>query len=655
MKSKLRVLIVEDSPTDCKLVLQELKRGGNDVEWERVETAHDMREALINRTWDVIISDWSMPKFSATEALRVLRETGLDVPFIMVSGTVGEDVAVEAMRAGAHDYVLKDRLTRLQPALEREVREARVRESRRRAEASLQKSETRFARLSESGIVGICIADVMGNLLEANDAYLNMLGYTREDFALGKLSWAGMTSPEWRGSDEKAIAQLTSEGVAQPWEKELIRKDGSRIPILVGVAMLDYPHCIAFQVDLSVQKGAEKALQRSEERLVQSQKMEAIGSLAGGIAHDFNNLLSVILSYSSMLEGDLSSGDPMREDLCEIEKAARRAADLTRQLLAFSRQQVLQPKVINLNDNVLQIEKMIRRLIGEDIELATATSAEGKVLVDPGQIEQVIMNLAVNARDAMPSGGKLLIETADADLDESYAAEHLGVNPGPHVMLAFTDTGIGMDRMIQSRIFEPFFTTKEIGKGTGLGLSTVFGIVKQSAGTIWVYSEVGKGTTFKIFFPRVDAGAERTAEHEITPTSLRGSETILLVEDEEQVRSVARAILRRFGYHVVEAQSGGDALLICEQHPATIHLLLTDVVMPRMSGRQLAERLKSIRPMMKVLFMSGYTDSSIIQHGVLDSDIYFLQKPITPETLTKKVRQVLDSPARASRGARAAH
>jgi hypothetical protein len=647
MTDRLKVLIVEDSPADCKLVLQELKRAGKEVEWDRVQDAQSMRDALINKSWDVVISDWAMPKFSATEALRLVKEAGIDVPFIIVSGTVGEEQAVEAMRAGAHDYVLKDKLTRLVPAIEREVRESRVRESRRRAESSLLKSETRFARLAESGIVGINIADIHGNLHEANDAYLKMIGYTREDLLTGKLGWGDMTPPEWKAGDEKAVAQLQAEGVAQPWEKELIRKDGTRIPILVGVAMLDFPNCIAFLVDLTAQKAAERALVRSEERLVQAQKMEAIGSLAGGVAHDFNNLLSVILSYSSMLASDLQSGDPMRDDLGEIQMAARRAADLTRQLLAFSRQQVLQPRLVNLNDIVVQIEKMIRRLIGEDIELTAVPSAVGKVLVDPGQVEQVIMNLAVNSRDAMPRGGKLLIETMDIDLDEAFAAEHIGVIPGPHVMLAVTDTGVGMDRATQARIFEPFYTTKEVGKGTGLGLSTVFGIVKQSAGTIWVYSELGRGTTFKIYFPRADAAAiNEQAGEEIAPSSLRGSETILLVEDEEQVRSVAKTILQRFGYHVLEAQSGGDALLICEQHPVTIHLMVSDVVMPRMSGRQLAERLRSVRPMMKVLFMSGYTDSSIIHHGVLDSDIAFLQKPITPDTLTKKVRQVLDAPAR---------
>jgi signal transduction histidine kinase len=388
---------------------------------------------------------------------------------------------------------------------------------------------------------------------------------------------------------------------------------------------------------------AEQLLRKAEDQLRQSQKMEAIGRLAGSVAHDFNNLLSVILSYSALLLRDLKAVDPIRNDIESIKKAGERAADLTRQLLAFSRQQVLAPRLVDLNAVVHETEKMLGRLLGEDIQLVTHYSPDlSQTRVDPGQIDQVVLNLVLNARDAMPEGGKLSIETRNVTLDASYTNEHFGVTPGPHVMLAISDTGEGMDKATQARIFEPFFTTKERGKGTGLGLSTVFGIVKQSGGNIWVYSEPGGGTTFKVYFP-VGDGTDDVLEF-VEPESLDGTETVLLVEDQDEVRLVAQEILRRCGYHVIMARNAGEALLTCERHPRTIHLLLTDVVMPQMSGRELAERLASVRPDMKVLYMSGYTENAIVHHGILDSGIAYLQKPLVPELLARRVREVLDTP-----------
>ncbi len=381
-------------------------------------------------------------------------------------------------------------------------------------------------------------------------------------------------------------------------------------------------------------------LRRSEEQLRQAQKLEAVGRLAAGIAHDFNNLLSVVLSYSEELVAELPEGSANRRDAVEIMRAGERAAELTRQLLIFSRQQMLAPKVLDLNAVLTNLGRMLTRVVGEDITLALVAAADlGRVKADPGQIEQVLMNLVVNARDAMPDGGALTIETHNVDLDDAYAREHLHVEPGPYVMLSVSDTGVGMDRETQARIFEPFFTTKGPGRGSGLGLSTVFGIIKQSHGSIWVYSEVGRGSTFKIYLPRVDAPSERPPDAD---RLVGGTETILLVEDEPQVRAVVRRALERAGYAVLVAQDPDDALRLCEARQP-IDLLLTDVVMPHMNGRELAERVRSRYPATKALFMSGYTDDAILRHGVLDAGVPFLQKPVTPALLARRVRETLDA------------
>jgi nitrogen-specific signal transduction histidine kinase len=377
-----------------------------------------------------------------------------------------------------------------------------------------------------------------------------------------------------------------------------------------------------------------------EAQLAQAQKMEAIGRLAGGVAHDFNNLLTVILSYSDLLLEDLPAESSDREDVTQIRKAAQGASELTRQLLAFSRQQVLLPKVVDINASVSGIERLLTRVLREDIKLAcTLASDAGMIRVDPGQLEQVIMNLAVNARDAMPGGGLLTIETANVDLDADYLRAHPMAKPGPYVMLAVTDTGMGMDAATQARIFEPFFTTKDVGKGTGLGLATVQGIVQQSGGFIWVYSEPDHGTVFKIYLPRVD---EAPSQEAVTNADdVRGTETILIAEDVPAVRAVTREMLKRYGYHVLEAADGLTALQVAADYKETIHLLLTDVVMPDLSGRDLAERFKTLRPAMKVVFMSGYTDDAVVRHGILQEGIAYLQKPFTPVSLAKKVRVVL--------------
>ncbi|MDQ2938789.1 MAG: PAS domain S-box protein, partial [Acidobacteriota bacterium] len=389
-------------------------------------------------------------------------------------------------------------------------------------------------------------------------------------------------------------------------------------------------------------KRVEEALGESEEQLRQSQKLEAIGQLAGGVAHDFNNLLTVIGGYSSIILAKLPQESPHRISVEEIKKASDRASSLTRQLLAFSRKQILQPKILDLNSIVSDLEKMVRRLIGEDIDLLALTDPDlGQVEADPGQIEQVLLNLIVNARDAMPAGGKLTIETGNAMLSEDYALRHAAI-AGPYVMLAVSDTGCGMAADLQAHVFEPFFTTKGAGKGTGLGLATVYGIVKQSGGNVWLYSELGKGTTFKIYLPRVDAMA---ADHQVSAgivSAPKGTETLLLVEDEDQVRKIVQAILEDQGYDVISAANGEEALELAAQHDSEIHLMITDVVMPQMSGRELADRLADIRPRLKVLYMSGYTDDAIVRHGLLDAKLNFIQKPFDAATAARKVREVLD-------------
>jgi len=386
-------------------------------------------------------------------------------------------------------------------------------------------------------------------------------------------------------------------------------------------------------------------IKRLEEQFRQAQKMEAIGRLTGGIAHDFNNMLTAIIGYSDFLLMNLKEKDPSRQIIKEIKKAGKRAASLTQKLLAFSRKQVLQPEIIDLNDVVRDMEKMIRRLIGEDIELVTVLVEDlDRIKADRSQIEQVIMNLVVNARDAMPSGGRLTVETGNVEFDTDYTNRHLDTKiiPGSYVMLAISDTGIGMDEKTRSHIFEPFFTTKGKGEGTGLGLSTVYGIVKQSGGYIWVYSEPGMGTTFKIYFPKIEEKAAERRKTEKEEVISEGTENILLVEDEDMVRGMVRESLVKFGYNVLDARNPEEAIQIADRNDGTLDLLITDVIMPGMNGKSLAEYLVKKHPKMKVLYMSGYTDQTIVSQGILEEDISFIQKPFSPVDIAKKVREVLD-------------
>ena len=511
--------------------------------------------------------------------------------------------------------------------------------------AELRQSEEKYRELIENANDIIYTHDLSGRFTSLNRAGERITGYTREE-AL-QLNFADVIASDNVELVRQMIVEKLKGGELTAYELEITAKDGSKLTLEINSRLIfQNGEVVGVQGigrDITERKHAAETLRQTEEQLRQSQKLEAIGLLAGGIAHDFNNLLTVIGGYSSLLLRSLDEA-PERQQVEEIKKASDRAAALTRQLLAFSRKQVLQPVVLNLNDIVPEIDKMLRRLIGADIDLLTVIDPElWQVKADAGQIEQVLMNLAVNARDAMPSGGRLTIQTANVYLDNNYARQHIAIEPGSYVMLAVSDTGCGMDAETRAHIFEPFFTTKEAGKGTGLGLSTVYGIIKQSGGHLWVYSEVGKGTTFKVYLPQICEATSQRKDGAARAATPGGTETVLLVEDEDMVRQLVRDVLESNGYRVLLAASGSEALHISERYRKAIHLLMTDVVMPEMGGREIVECLMQSRFGMKVLYMSGYTDESIVHHGVLDEGVAFLEKPFTPEAVARKVREVLDS------------
>ncbi|MGD9899690.1 MAG: PAS domain S-box protein [Calditrichaceae bacterium] len=511
--------------------------------------------------------------------------------------------------------------------------------SRKLAENRLQESEKKYRQFFEDDISGIYVSTADGAILECNSTMLELLGYESLDELKKINAFSVYPDPDIRTNMLKTIQK---NGKVDRYESEFRTKDGRTVYAVQNAAGYFNDNGELETIKGYVFDVTERRL--LEEQLLQAQKLEAVGLLAGGVAHDFNNLLTVILGYCNMLLsiGDLN--DPQGKMITQILKAGERASSLTNQLLAFSRKQIIEPKILNINNIIKESEKILRRLIGEDIELSSVYDKHlSKVKADPGQIDQIIMNLAVNARDAMPEGGKLSIETKDIFLEEEYASYHLSVKPGNYVMIAITDNGKGMSPEIQSRIFEPFFTTKGKSKGTGLGLSTVYGIVKQIGGDIWVYSEPGKGTTFKIYLPvitDIEIATEKTVR---APQSVTGTETILIVEDDSALRELAKLTLTGYGYKILEASNGSEALDICKNNSNEIDFLLTDVVLPKMSGKDVADKIAGMCPGIKILFMSGYTDDAIARHGVLEAGINLLQKPFTPPVLAKKVREVLDT------------
>ncbi|HBA86713.1 MAG TPA: hybrid sensor histidine kinase/response regulator [Geobacter sp.] len=758
MKHALRILIVDDSPDDAALIVRQLQRDFS-PSYERVDTAEDMQAALDKGGWHLVISDYVMPRFSGLGALQLLHDRGIDLPFIMVSGQMGEEAAVEAMRAGAHDYLLKDRLSRLVPAIKRELNEAVVRRERKMAEEALSATEARFQSLVEQSLVGIfmlqddifiyvnpkfgaifgyhpeeliearslpdlvahddqirvitqflrplkegsenlhflfrgrrcdgaeidleangartslngcpaiigtllditerkraetelsklwraveqspvsvVITDLMGRIEYVNPKFIEVTGYCEEEL-MGKTP-SLLKSGEM---DPKIYQDLWETiGAGREWHGELHnrRKNGELFWENASISAIKnsegrITHFVGVKEDVTDRKVAI-------DQLRQVQKMEAVGQLAGGIAHDFNNLLTVINGYSTLLIRALDEGSPMRKEAEQILRAGERAADLTRQLLSFSRRQILEPRVLEINKQVKSVQKMLERLIGEHIRLATTLAPEaGSIKMDPGQFEQIVINLVVNARDASETGGRITVETANCDLDEGFTHLNPGSLQGSYVRLSVVDQGQGMTREVKQRLFEPFFTTKEMGRGTGLGLATVYGIVKQSGGYIEVISEPGQGARFNIYFPRVEQPTEiqhlQKVEEQVDTDF-----TILVVEDEPGVLNLVVHTLRTRGFNVLETSDPEQGVTLFDQHAEEIDMLLTDVVMPFMSGPTLAKLLIRKKPDLKVLFMSGHTDNRVNFEKLLEQGVQFLPKPFASDALIRKVRDTLN-------------
>jgi signal transduction histidine kinase/ActR/RegA family two-component response regulator len=694
-----KLLVVEDSPTQAQELSMLLESQGFQVEVARDGASGLMR--CRSEAFDAVLSDVVMPEIDGYELCRRIKAdaTIAEVPVILLTSLADPMDIIRGLECGADNFITKPydgeyllgRVRRLldnralrgarkvavgvdvllmgkkltinsekeqildllistfeevlrsrQREYEARLNEETARESQRFLQAALDALSAHIAILDQSGKI-VAVNASWRSWAKEHDAVWPEAGVGANYLDLWKSCFA--TDKENVEALTRSLTSLTSgQERAAALEYPAKTARGAGWFAFSATRFGEMAELIAVEhEDITKRKSLEQQLR-------QSQKMEAIGQLAGGVSHDFNNLLVVITSYTKLLLEQFARDDPRRGDLEEILRAANDAASLTRQLLAFSRQQVLRPAVIDLNTTIVELEKMLRRVIGEDIQCRTILEpALGHVRADPGQMQQILMNLAVNARDAMPRGGSLAIETANISLDQTFASSHTGVTPGRYVVMNVTDTGMGMDAETQARIFEPFFTTKEVGKGTGLGLSTVYGIVQQSEGHIWVYSEVGRGTTFKIYLPRVDepiGGAIRVRERDALP--VRSNETILVVEDNLAIRKVIARILRPLGFRLLEAGGASDAMRIASQLDAPIDLLLTDVVMPEMTGPALAAELAKARPQMEILFMSGYSRSTMERTAALDTQVHFLEKPFAPDALVRKVREVLAGASRAT-------
>jgi hypothetical protein len=648
-------LLVEDNPLDARFVKAMLKDDG--IGAFRIQYATSLLEAQSILFDDcknqVVLLDLGLPDETGLQTLRRIVPLARGASIVLLTGQHDEELGIAALREGAHDYLVKGQVEGrqlrrvLRYAVERQKLLSELRaeiEARAQTQQALQISEQRYRQLSETAPMGILITDGAGKIVDTNAQALRMFGYDRDEL-LGQT--IDILLPERLrkshvGYRSGYIQSPRTRAMGAGMELVALRKDGREFPVEIGLGQVPTKEGMLISstiVDITEQKKLEKQLRLS-------QRLEAIGQLAGGVAHDFNNLMTVILGCCEALAAQLAENRPALRRIGMVKKAADSAADLTHQLLAFGRKQILQPKVIEPREVLKEVEGMLRQLIGENIRLEVNLHSEvGCIRVDPGQMEQILVNLAANARDAMPNGGRLTVEAGNVDLDNSYVQIHPPAIPGPYVMFAVSDSGCGMDQKTQSQIFDPFFTTKEFGKGTGLGLATVYGIVKQSGGYIWVYSELGKGSVFKVYLPRVGGAAALVPQIAADGAPQRGSETILIAEDSEGLREIAREYLGNLGYTVIEASSGEQALQRAQEFGGEIHLLLTDVMMSGMNGRELADRIAQKYPGIKILFTSGYTDDSIARQGIFDLSVAFIQKPYRPKALARKIREILSAPA----------
>ncbi|MDE3117486.1 MAG: response regulator [Nitrospirota bacterium] len=642
MSHPVPILLLEDDRGDVELLTGLFEADGFACRLTHVDNKGAFDAALREGGFDLIISDFTLPAFDGFSALTLAKTLQPRVPFIFFAGTLGDDTAVRALKAGATDYVLKTRPGRLVSAVRQALRHAEERTRRAHAEQSLKDSEAQLRSILESANDAIVTSDSRGVILLWNRAAERIFGYTQEE-VFGKPLTILMPQryrPAHQAGLERANRTGTGELIGKTIELHGVRKDGTEFPLELSLSRWQTGTDLFYSGllrDITERK-------RMEEQLRQAQKMDALGRLAGGVAHDFNNLLTVITGSSHLVLRRLGDDHSLRQKLQRIQDAGERGAFLTRQLLAFSRQQVREPKVLDLNAMIAGMEELLRRLVGEDVSLITVlTPTPACVKADPGQIEQILMNLITNAKDALAGGGRITIETKVIERERlARVGETMGAE-GPYVALDVSDTGCGMDAATKARIFEPFFTTKERGKGTGLGLAMVYGIVQQSGGSIAVSSEPGRGSTCTIYLPQAD-GQPVAPPMPLPAAPIKGSETILLVEDEPAVRLLARETLEEAGFHVLEARQGEEALALAKRHRGRIHLLLTDVVMPELSGRELADQLMGLDPEMRVLFMSGYAASRVGREGVLQVGTAFLAKPFTPDALLRKVREALDQP-----------